>query len=335
MRVEITSEIKEKEMDNTNTNPVMPDNTELEKMMKVYLEERSIENLNIVLSGLRFAHLFVPAVFPEGTDLSFMKNIEHGTRFQLPKDVQPVPSILKNAKGEKYLPLYTRKERIPKDQKFHTILEVNFRGSYLVALKEDSKIEGLAINPFDENILLKNALLEKLKAQDDKMIAQQKVINISPEQYFDLLRKGLEFQAIPRMFFADPAKFTDEFCKEKEKFIYDLYVNAFPKKPEAPFEETDFEFMALNVREDLLLIRVDLPEKGLNSGLCHRIYLVWNENAKKAYYFTIEKTPKKEERAMGRVDEDGKRIDCGEAPVEGAEIQRILDIIDEERCEAN
>ena len=38
---------------------------------------------------------------------------------------------------------------------------------------------------------------------------------------------------------------------------------------------------------------------------------------------------------MGRIDESGKRIDCGVAPIEGAEIQRVLDIIDEERCEAN
>lgn len=322
-------------MDNTNTKPKMPDNTELEQKMQVYLQERNGENLTMVLSGLRFAHLFVPAVFPEETDLSFMKNVEKGTRFQLPKGVQPVPSILKNSKGEQYLPLYTRKEKIPKDQKYHTILEVDFRGSYLVALKEESKIEGLAINPFDENILLKNALLEKLKAQDDKMIAEKRVINISPEQYLGLLRKGLEFKTIPQMFFSDPQKFTEDFCEGKEDFIKKLYIDAFPQKPGIPYEENDFEFMALNIREDLLLIRVDLPEKGIDQGLCKRIYLAWNETAKKPYYFTIERTSKKEENAMGRIDESGKRIDCGVAPIEGAEIQRVLDIIDEERCEAN
>lgn len=322
-------------MDHTNTTPTMPDNTELEKLMEIYVKEQTRENLNAVLNKLRFAHLFVPAIFPEGTDLSFLKDKERGSRFELPKDIQPIPSILKNSKGEQYFPLYTRKEEIPKDQTFHTILEVNFRGSYMVALREDSKIEGLALNPFHENILLKKLLLQSLKDQDDKMMAQRKGVKLSAEQYHAMVRRSIEFKMIPQKLFEDAAKFTEELCDGKETFVKELYCSAFPQKPGAPFDENDFEFMALNVRADLLLIRIDLPEKGILPGLCHRIYLAWNENTKKAYYFTIEKTPKKEERAMGRIDENLKRVDFGVAPVEGAEIQRILDIIDEERNEAN
>ena len=36
-------------MDNTNTKPKMPDNTELEQKMQVYLQERNGENLTMVL----------------------------------------------------------------------------------------------------------------------------------------------------------------------------------------------------------------------------------------------------------------------------------------------
>ena len=167
------------------------------------------------------------------------------------------------------------------------------------------------------------------------MLENKKVVKLNAAQYHALVRRNMELKTIPHMLFTDGDKFTRDLCEGKEAFVCELYRSAFPKEPGAPYETSDFDFMALNVREDLLLIRVDLPEKGMVPGLCHRVYLAWNEQAKKAYYFTIEQTPKKEERAMGRVDESGKRIDCGAAPVEGAEIQRILDLIDEEKTETN
>ena len=324
----------EHNMDHTNA-AKMPDNTKLEEVLEAYAKEQNKDNLSAVLNGLRYAHLFVPAVFPEGTDLTFLKEAKQGERIAIPQGITPLPSILKNNKEEQYLPLYTRKEEIPKDQKFHTILEVTFRGSYMTVLKEGSKLEGLALNPFHENVLVKKALLEKLKAQDDKMLENKKVVKLNAAQYHALVRRNMEFKTIPHMLFTDGDKFTRDLCEGKEAFVCELYRSAFPKEPGAPYEMSDFDFMALNVRKDLLLIRVDLPEKGLGPGLCHRVYLAWNEQAKKAYYFTIEQTPKKEERAMGRVDESGKRIDCGAAPVEGAEIQRILDLIDEEKTETN
>ena len=321
-------------MDHTNT-PKMPDNTKLEEVLEAYAKEQNQDNLSAVLNNLRYAHLFVPAVFPEGTDLAFLKEAKQGERIAIPQGITPLPSILKNSKGEQYLPLYTKKEEIPKDQKFHTILEVTFRGSYMTVLKEGSKLEGLALNPFHENVLVKKALLEKLKVQDDKMLEGRKVVKLNAAQYHALMRRNIEFKTIPHMLFSDGDKFTGELCEGKEAFVCEIYRSAFPKEPGAPYAASDFDFMALNVREDLLLIRVDLPEKGLAPGLCLRVYLAWNEQTKKAYYFTIEKTKNKEERSMGRVDESGKRIDCGAAPVEGAEIQRVLDLIDEEGVGAN
>ena len=56
-------------MDHTNA-AKMPDNTKLEKVLEAYAKEQNKDNLSAVLNGLRYAHLFVPAVFPEGTDLA-------------------------------------------------------------------------------------------------------------------------------------------------------------------------------------------------------------------------------------------------------------------------
>ena len=46
-------------------------------------------------------------------------------------------------------------------------------------------------------------------------------------------------------------------------------------------------------------------------------------------YFTIERGKKKKERYLGGVDAEGKHIAYGEAPVESAEIQRILDLTEQ------
>ena len=59
--------------------------------------------------------------------------------------------------------------------------------------------------------------------------------------------------------------------------------------------------MALDIAEDLTLIRVDLPEKALAAPLCYRIYITFNPQTKKAGYYTIEMTAEKEVRALGQI----------------------------------
>mgnify|MGYP000267291011 CR=1 FL=1 len=51
--------------------------------------------------------------------------------------------------------------------------------------------------------------------------------------------------------------------------------------------------MALDISEDLTLIRVDLPDKGLVPPLCYRIYITYNPLKDEAHYYTIEMTKEK------------------------------------------
>ena len=46
----------------------------------------------------------------------------------------------------------------------------------------------------------------------------------------------------------------------------------------------------------------------------------------KAGYYTIEMSKEKDVRMLGEFLEDGKHIDHGVAPVEGAELQKIMDL---------
>ena len=84
--------------------------------------------------------------------------------------------------------------------------------------------------------------------------------------------------------------------------------------------------MALDIAEDLTLIRVDLPERDMTPPLCYRLYLTFNPLTKRAGYYTIEMGKEKNTRMLGEFGGDGKHIDHGEAPVEGAELQKIMDL---------
>ena len=64
--------------------------------------------------------------------------------------------------------------------------------------------------------------------------------------------------------------------------------------------------------------------------LFRSIYVTLNPQNNEIRYFTIEKGRGKDERNLGGVDADGQHLNYGEAPVEGAEIQRIMDIIKRE-----
>ena len=61
-------------------------------------------------------------------------------------------------------------------------------------------------------------------------------------------------------------------------------------------------FMALDISEDLTLIRVDLPDKGLVPPLCYRIYITYNPLKDEAHYYTIEMTKEKDVRLLGGVN---------------------------------
>ena len=84
--------------------------------------------------------------------------------------------------------------------------------------------------------------------------------------------------------------------------------------------------MALDISENLTLIRVDLPDKGLVPPLCYRIYITYNPLKDEAHYYTIEMTKEKDVRLLGGVTEDAKHVSYGNAPVEGAELQEIMNL---------
>lgn len=280
-------------------------NDRLEEAIKTYAVERTKENLSAVLNLLRPTKLLVPAML------------------QAPD--QPVPCLLKNNEGQQFLVVYTSKEQIPEEPKSQAILSMPFPVCNNVVVKPELNLNGMVINPFSDNLVLKRELIEKLHEADQKA-AQVKQVKMTPEQFSVFVKKQVEFGVLPKRLFTEGAEFVEKLCDEREALVNQIFAETYREAKLYPYTENDYSVMALDIAEDLTLVRIDLPEKGLVVPLCYRIYITFNPQTKKAGYYTIEMTKEKGVRLLGEILSDGKHADHGEAPVEGAELQKIMDL---------
>lgn len=114
-------------------------------------------------------------------------------------------------------------------------------------------------------------------------------------------------------------------CEEKETFVCSIFAEAGSRGKGNPYRESDFAVMALDISSELTLIRVDLPGKAEHAPFCHRVYFTFNPKSSQAGYYTIEKAANQDKKRLGTVDMEGKHLDLGEAPVEGVELQEIIE----------
>lgn len=280
-------------------------NDRLEEAIKEYVTERTKERLSAILNLLRPTKLFVPAM--------------------LKAPNQPVPCFLKNNNGDQFLVVYTSKEQIPKEPKSQAMLNMPFPACNNIVVTPELNLAGMVINPFSDNLILKTELIQKLHEADEKA-AKMRQVKMTPEQFQVFVKKQVEFGILPKRLFTEGETFVEQFCEEREAMINRIFAEAYKEPKLYPYSEEDYSVMALDIAEDLTLIRVDLPEKGLVPPLCYRIYITFNPQTKKAGYYTIEMTAEREVHLLGQMLEDGKHTDFGEAPVEGAELQRIMDL---------
>lgn len=281
-------------------------NDRLEEAIKDYAADRTKEKLTAVLNLLRPTKLLVPAM--------------------LKAPDQPTPCFLKSGTGEQYFVVYTSKEQMANAPKSQALLSMPFPACNSVAVKPELNLSGMVINPFTDNLVLKIELIQKLHEADEKMAKQPKQIKMTPQQFQAFVKNQTEFSVIPKRLYTEKAEFVQKLCDEKEAFVNELFAAAFKEPKLYPYTEDDYSVMALDISEDLTLISVDLPDKGLVPPLCYRIYITYNPLKDEAHYYTIEMTKEKDVRLLGGVTEDAKHVSYGNAPVEGAELQEIMNL---------
>lgn len=286
-------------------------NPDVEALMKTYAAEKTPENLNGLIEKIRESRLLVPA--------------------NLNDKKQPVPCLIKSPAGEMFLPVYTSREQIPKEPKSEVVINMPYLAINQIAAKQKSSTAGIVINPFSDNLVFKAALIDKIEEVEQmrKSGVTKKTMQLTPEQYVLFERRQFEFGFLPRRFFEQGSEMLKELCDRKEEYIDELFEEAYQQKRMYPYLPEDFSVMVMDISEELLVVRVDLPAKDMGVPSCWRVYLAWNHKTDAGRYFTIEKTKESAVTLLGEIAGDWKHIEHGQAPAEGAQLQRVLDLIRE------
>ena len=307
--------------DNPQKPPVDPNltldvkNEKLEELVKQYTDEKNADNLNALIEELRKCRLLVPANINE--------------------EKKPVPCMLNSKDKGMYFPVYTALKQIPQSPRSEAIINMPYLAVNEMTAQQQGNLGGVAINPFTDNLIFKMPLVLRIQEVEKKRreLAKQggepkkKTLQLTPEQYLQFERRQFEFGFLPKRFFEQGQTFMDELCEKKEEYIDQLFEEAYQEKRRYPYLPEDFSVMVMNIAEDLLIVRVDLPAQDMAAPSCLRIYLAWNEVAGSGRYLTIETVKDAKERKLGELTLDWKKVDHGVAPVEGAELQYVIDLL--------
>ncbi len=307
--------------DNPQKPPVDPNltldvkNEKLEELVKQYTDEKNADNLNALIEELRKCRLLVPANINE--------------------EKKPVPCMLNSKDKGMYFPVYTALKQIPQSPRSEAIINMPYLAVNEMTAQQQENLGGVAINPFTDNLIFKMPLVLRILEVEKKRreLAKQggepkkKTLQLTPEQYLQFERRQFEFGFLPKRFFEQGQAFMDELCEKKEEYIDQLFEEAYQEKRRYPYLPEDFSVMVMNIAEDLLIVRVDLPAQDMAAPSCLRIYLAWNEVAGSGRYLTIETVKDSKERKLGELTLDWKKVDHGVAPVEGAELQYVIDLL--------
>lgn len=305
-----------------------------EQLIQFYKEDTAGENLQALIHQMKKTIFLIPAMLPDTPEINEIKQKvkdNPGVKINLPKGTAPMPAILTNQNGGKFFPIYSTKEQIPKEPKFDLLMNMPFGACCSFAMDERLEVEGIALNPFTDNLLFKKPMLEAIKKADEEAKKSVKQIQMTPKQFQIMMRQRAELHDFPARAFQEGVEFVQRLSDEKEAVVNEIYQNAYQNHELNPYEESNFSVMALNISEELLLVRVDLPPINESAQLCYRVYVTLNPKTEEIHYFTIERGRGKDERNLCGVNKEGKHIEYGEAPVEGVEIQRIIDIIEGEK----
>lgn len=281
---------------------------ELEEMLTRYKGQLNQEQSEEILSKVKEANLLIPVNFPQDESLAkIQEEMSKGAgKVKLPPEAKPVPVLIKNDKGNQFLAVYTSPQQIPKEQKHNGVIEMKFEGCINYSKDARHKVDGIVVNPFTHNFIMR--------------VRKEQQVTVA--QFHMLARKNIEYVIFPHSIYTGDKAYFDSISSEK---LYKLMVDQYAGKVECPYTEEDFYVMQLGVTEQLDLIQISMPVQKIEAGLCLRIYVTWNKTSNIPGYYMITQDEEKDKRKFFYMNHQGELTDLGDAPVESAEMQNVID----------
>lgn len=283
-------------------------NDELEQLISTYAADKNVETFNKMISKLVTCRMLVPA--------SMEPNVK-----------KPMPCLLKAGENGMFFAVYTSLKHVPKEPKSPAILNMPYIDANGLVLSAKENVKGIVLNPFTDNIILKPELLKKIAEVEEMKKKGVKQVKMTEEQYMIFERINFEKRFLPKQMFDEGQEFFDNLEVQKEAMIDKLFENSYQQKRMYPYLEEDFSVMLLNISAELVVARIELPSKDVAPGVAYRTFLCWNKAQKEGRCFLIERGKESKSRVLTEITREQKVISFGEAPVDGMELQRVLDLV--------
>ena len=315
-------------------------NKELEGLLGEFAASQDREVMKKIIPVLGGSRVYMQAQFPKEFDQESLKNSKKGEPIKIPKGSHPIPAVLTSQNGGRYFGVYTARSQLRNEKKFPMLLDMPFVECCNMAARMG--MDGVVVNAFTQNVTFKKPAVEAIlnsfaRAGQGKL--QQMKLTIP--QFHEFARRSVELKAIPQSVFKGGKEYFDEVCDKREKLIFETYRAPYEnavanvkgengtrvEKIICPYDEEEFSVMDLNLTEDLMLARIDLPNKNLRPGMCIRLYLTYVPSKDSIEYFTIEEKAPGGSRLLGKVTKEGRHEVLGEAPEDGVEMQKIMDLV--------
>lgn len=305
-------------------------NDELNRLIDVFEQDRTPENLAELLKELDKSRLLVPGMLND-------------------KKV-PIPLTLTTPDGIVMQPCFTDKSKIPENPKSEVVMNLPFKILLQMIVTQGKNVQSLAINPFTKTVVLKRDLLDRMfKEMTDiteaairqleaiqSMPGEKQIITnpdgtkaaqirMSESQYYIFERNNFEINVLPKMFFGDGDDVIQNLVEKKEGYIDQIFEASYQNQRMYPYLPDEFKVVAMGVSEDVEVVVITMPKQDISVGTAYTLYLVWNKAEKKGKYFAIIQGKTGKDREVVELDKPGHPVHHGPAPEEGTEFSWIMD----------
>lgn len=314
----------------------------MEAALKAYVEEKTPQNMAVFMQALSKSRFLVPVEFPKQMQQELVEKLKKGEKVTPQELPRMLPILLRNNKDEHFAPAFTSKEQLPENHNYVAIMPVTFADIIRITQVKEYKVKGILINPNSDKLIIADKMIQMMdkvvKGADIAKVmeeagfgkVQKQKISMTIEQFHGFARRNVELGVLPKMAFQNKDQFIETIDAQGAKMLYELYKGMYKANVPFPYDESDFDAMALEIRDDLTIVSLGFPAQNVIAGACTSGYVVWNPQTEEVQYFAVEKAKDDEPSKLVKVLSDGKFQVVGEAPAPGSEMFSIIEILDKQ-----
>lgn len=310
--------------------PQIPGNrSHLDALADKFSDTQDNNDFAAFMTELENSMVLVPAEAPAEITDEIREAAKAGKPLPIDKDHQPKVCLLQKTDGSKVFPVFTSPNQIPQDKRPPAIMNLPFKNVIIMLKNNPGEVSQIAVNPFTKGFVLNENLIDlvdkRYKAGANNPQAQGTNVRLTEQQFHSIAHVKMSREYLPKALYEDPQQVLSDLKLGKEKYVLDAYKHVYPANIRPPYTEDDMAVMSLQIEDDLIITRIDLPEKYTQEGSPLRIYIT--EHAGQYGYYMIERGANGLPGQIAQVDAAGTHTKIEEAPDNGAEIETIMGLI--------